>query len=163
MKPSCSSRGFTLIELLVVISIIGLLSSVVLASLNSARAAARDAKRLAEVRSLDTALFGYVIDRGSAPSPGVHISSIAGCRVPTAPQWSSGLAPLVPSYIPSLPIDPTSGWCYMYSSFTNSSATCGGESINNFHYVISFEVERTYPNLLSFNGTSVKCVQGPRR
>lgn len=36
------NRGFTLIELLVVVSIIGLLSSVVLASLNSARIRAQD-------------------------------------------------------------------------------------------------------------------------
>ena len=38
-------KGFTLIELLVVISIIGLLASGVLASLNSARMKARDAKK----------------------------------------------------------------------------------------------------------------------
>lgn len=49
-------KGFTLIELLVVISIISLLSSVVLASLNSARGKARDVKRLADKRSVMTAL-----------------------------------------------------------------------------------------------------------
>lgn len=45
-------KGFTLIELLVVISIIGLLSSVVLTSLSSARLRARDAKLMQEARSL---------------------------------------------------------------------------------------------------------------
>ena len=54
-----NNQGFTLIELLVVIAIIGLLSSVVLASLNSARIKARDAKRLSDMNQIHLALELY--------------------------------------------------------------------------------------------------------
>lgn len=53
------SSGFTLIELLVVIAIIGVLSSVVLASLNTARGKARDAKRLADLHEIQLAIEMY--------------------------------------------------------------------------------------------------------
>jgi prepilin-type N-terminal cleavage/methylation domain-containing protein len=48
--------GFTLIELLVVISIIGLLSTMVVVVLESAKAKSRDAKRLSDVKSLSNAI-----------------------------------------------------------------------------------------------------------
>lgn len=54
-----ASRGFTLIELLVVIAIIGVLASVVLASLNDARRTSRDTARLQELRQLRTSLELY--------------------------------------------------------------------------------------------------------
>jgi len=61
------STGFTLIELLVVISIIGMLSSIVLASLNTARAKARDARRVSDLRQVQTALEFYYDKHGNYP------------------------------------------------------------------------------------------------
>ncbi|MDO8572307.1 MAG: type II secretion system protein [bacterium] len=62
--------GFTLIELLVVIAIIGILASVVLASLNSARAKARDSERVQTMRAFKTALELYYTDFGKYPNDG---------------------------------------------------------------------------------------------
>ena len=52
LSSRSESRGFTLIELLVVIAIIGILSSVVLASLNTARSKGTDAKIQSQMRSI---------------------------------------------------------------------------------------------------------------
>jgi len=60
-------KGFTLIELLVVIAIIGLLSTLAVVSLNSARAKARDARRTSDVRQLQTALEMYFNDANAYP------------------------------------------------------------------------------------------------
>lgn len=123
MNPS-SHKAFTLIELLVVISIISLLASVVLASLDTARSKARDARRLMDMRTVATAINAYFNDNGSYPNtgsmsnvyvdPGCSQTSLSGGDQKTA-NWVPGL---VPTYISALPMDPKpvdGGGCYMYS------------------------------------------------
>lgn len=61
-------RGFTLIELLVVISIISILATILLLQLGIARGKARDAKRIADVGQIRSALELYFDNNGGWPA-----------------------------------------------------------------------------------------------
>ena len=84
------NKGFTLIELLVVIAIIGLLASVVLLALNSARSKARDAKRMADIRQIASAMEMYFNDNNGYPATtGALVPNYIG-QYPTAPTPQDG-------------------------------------------------------------------------
>lgn len=73
-EPMCSrevgvkaQKGFTLIELLVVIAIIGVLSAVILSSLNTARERARNASYAVQIKEYQKALALYHTANGAYP------------------------------------------------------------------------------------------------
>ncbi|TSC66430.1 MAG: general secretion pathway protein G [Candidatus Doudnabacteria bacterium Gr01-1014_77] len=115
------NKGFTLIELLVVIAIIGLLASVVLLALNSARAKSRDAKRLADVRQLATALELYYNDNNAYPTQ-------AAAAVVT--QGGTTLNVLVPNYVGALPTSPA-------PAEANCTGTGTSQTLNNSYVYLS--------------------------
>ncbi len=61
-------HGFTLIELLVVIAIIGILSTLAIVALSSARQKARDSKRVADLSQIGKALELYYNDNNTYPT-----------------------------------------------------------------------------------------------
>ncbi|MDD4332803.1 MAG: type II secretion system protein [Patescibacteria group bacterium] len=62
-----NKKGFTLIELLVVIAILGLLATLALVSLGSARGKARDVRRLSDIKQMQTALEMYYTASSTYP------------------------------------------------------------------------------------------------
>jgi len=122
---SNSSRGFTLIELLVVIAIIGILSSVVLASLNTARAKGNDAARHEDIHSIQTALELYYTTNGFYPASGGALSPNSGWSNSNDSSWTTLQTALAP-YISKLPTDPA-----------QASSDWAGSGVNTFAYYSS--------------------------
>src|SRR3989338_4534821 len=109
-------RGFTLIELLVVIAIIGILSSIVLASLNSARKKGRDARRVSDIKQLQLAL---------------ELSYDANSKYPLTMVTATLVTP---GYISSIPADPSGGTAaYGYvplpAACDNSATLCSSYAL----------------------------------
>ncbi len=86
------SGGFTLIELLVVIAIIGLLASVVLASLNAARTKANYARAKMDIDQIKKAMLMYKMDIGELPPLGDNCSA---CSNPSNSSWTAVIDALV--------------------------------------------------------------------
>lgn len=103
--------GFTLIELLVVISIIGILSAVVLASLNTAREKSRDVRRVADIKQFQLALELYFDENSAYPAT---------------------LTPLAPDYLPVVSTDPD-GSNYLYA------AVLSGTNCTDYHIGATLE------------------------
>jgi prepilin-type N-terminal cleavage/methylation domain-containing protein len=114
------NKGFTLIELLVVIAIIGLLASVVLLALDSARKKARDSQRKGNLSQISKVLELYYNDNLHYPctDPAGDCSNVSGAVVRGECSSLGGygltghnswIPDLAPQYIGVLPHDPNTG------------------------------------------------------
>lgn len=124
-----SQRGFTPIELLFVILVIGLLVLVSIAFLNSSRLKARDAKRLVDIRRIQTGLTFYHLDTSSYPS---YEEPIVLGTPQTVKLCDSGFVAqgvlCEKEYMSAVPQDPSSGGRYVYQGSADG-------------FVIMFETE----------------------
>ena len=116
-------KGFTLIELLVTIAIIGILSSIVMASISTARTKSQDAERRTELKILQNILEVYYSTHDAYPK-GSGVAKWFGESENGGSMTRSGgnayIPDLTPTYIPELPTDPSgikTGWSgYLYLS-----------------------------------------------
>lgn len=113
------SRGFTLIELLVVIAIIGVLSTLILLQLGTARSRSRDAKRIADINQLRSAVELFYDDNGYYPD--------------------SITAADIGSYVTNVPSDPLQA-SVLYGYVSNEAA--GGTDTNRTRFQVWTELER---------------------
>lgn len=145
--------GFTLIELLVVIAIIGILSAVVVASLNTAKSNANEARRLSDIRQIRHALELYANDHGGAfPSTSGTIVCLGMNPAETCWGGTSGSealnAALAP-YLSKIPRDPISS--RLYNAYTYRSNGTG----NGFCYSYP-DAGGTWFNVYGYYGLSWK-------
>ncbi len=111
-----NKKGFTLIELLVVIAIIGLLASVVLVSLNSSRAKARDTKAISDFKQITTALGLYYDKYGKYPNE----------TAVTTNQWTDNFNSMATQlvaekFLSSVPVAPTNHTYNYYNYLAGNS------------------------------------------
>ena len=148
-----SGAGFTLIELLVVISIIRLFASVVMVALNGVRIKARDAKRIATLKQLATALNLYYSDNSSYPTCDT-LGYPNACLWSTWPGWLNLLSSQYVSKVPVDPLNTDLGGCnavanchiYHYCSYN------GGQ---NFVLAVNLENAQAQPMAVNAN-----CAEG---
>lgn len=126
METKSKRPGFTLIELVVVISILAILSGVLVPRVKDHMQGARDARRLADIKTIRNAIEQYYWDKGSYPLANTN-SSYGGWDVSHDGDFISTLVDA--GYLSEAPADPIndSTYHYRYYVYEKGSYGCAGE------------------------------------
>ena len=118
-----NKKGFTLIELLVVIAIIGLLSTLAVVALTSARTKARDSKRVADMKQVQTAMELYYSATNGYPACAGLVSTCGAL----SPDYLPGVGTLKdPGGVAAACADPAAAKC----NYSFGAAAVGSYKIN---------------------------------
>ena len=116
MPQVSKTKAFTLIELLVVIAVIGLLAATVLVSLSGIKSKGRNARRVEDVKSLQTAFALYNNDHEAYPDCGDDTEV-------TVQYGSCGQLNdlVIEGILSAIPEDLLAGYGYYYTSYSGGS------------------------------------------
>jgi len=125
-------------ELLVVIAVIGLLASIILVSVNSARKKARDVKRLADLKQIQLAIELYYNQNSYYPKEGDGNNGKVG--------EGGGLDTMLSPYMSAVPNDPLGPGDSSYYYYYDGRQTCTGRSYNPIAVLFARTMEVTSGN-----------------
>lgn len=144
-----NKKGFTLIELLVVLLIIGLLATISVIALGTARAKGRDTRRLTDVKGIQNALELYFLDANGYPA--VANATVLGTPASTGRLDSGGFVASTgtptgtPVYMVKVPVNPTptpngtsDSYTYTSTEADNTTACTSGACAS---YTLTFNLE----------------------
>lgn len=135
-----SKKGFTLIEMLIVIAIIGILASIVLVGLGPVQRQARDSRRVADLRSVQTLLELDMNKMGTYPAAASWAALETQLRTDGALSANG-----------RLPVDPTNAAPYVYQ-YAQLGAGTG--------YAIGTTLETAGTSLMANSATGVSIGTG---
>ncbi len=107
-------RAFTILEVLIVLAVFGLLATLAVLSLNSARASLRDAQRLSDVSTIRAGLSAYWLEKATFPEAEELFVGTADTNRLNSAGFVGQNDPSTPVYVEFLSGGPRSNEFYRY-------------------------------------------------